>query len=785
MILRAGMVAASALATAVAAQVAPYDLAGPRLNVTVTHGDGQGATTLPIAAVPNLTAGDRLTITADLPQDQSAHYLLVVAFLRGATNPPPKKWFFEGETWKAKGRTLRITVPDGAQQAIAFLAPATGGDFGTVVDAVRGRPGAFVRASQDLNQASLDRARLDAYVAGINARDTEGGVRLEQVSPLLARSLSIRLKDDCLTKPAELQAGCLTGGSDALVLSDGHSSSIAEALTGTPTDLAYQLSATPQGGYGYYSPYIGVVRDVARILGAFRTANYQYIPALATHDGDGLKLLLNAVPSFGKPKSVLVAALPAVAPPSPPPLRATHPGVAYCLTRPGLVLPVEGAPLIHATAYARDLALRVTAKDGREVDLPLVPDAEQGGVRVRTDALKPDRFDAELTGRLHGRWGFEPFEGPRFALQNPQGSNWRAPDKAGDGSGELVVGRDNPLPLAGAGGACVDAMTLKLANGTTRPVAWEAKKGGGVIATLPLAGVAPGDMSLRVQLAGMTEPATIPLTAYAEAGRIDGFTLHAGDRDGVLTGARLDMVKGLSVDGKTFRPGALVRVAGGDRLTMTADAVPALADGKSGRVTLADGRTAAVKVTLAPARPAATLIARTVTPPDGALTVALPDGVVSQRDRLTFSVRAGEATRFAPGDRVEVAAGDATATVPLRLQDAGVAIASLAPGEALGAGTAGPLRFRVVQGDAAGDWQPLGTLVRVPVLRAAACADRCTLSGRDLFLLSAAGPVTVPEGFTGETLTLPTEAAKDARLALTLRDDPAVAASVAVTAKGG
>ena len=48
---------------------------------------------------------------------------------------------------------------------LLFLAPETSGDFRTVVGAVRGRPGAFVRASQDLNQATLDRSRLDAHLA--------------------------------------------------------------------------------------------------------------------------------------------------------------------------------------------------------------------------------------------------------------------------------------------------------------------------------------------------------------------------------------------------------------------------------------------------------------------------------------------------------------------------------------------------------------------------------------------------------------------------------------------
>src|SRR5579862_5830852 len=77
------------------ADPAPFDLAGPSLQVKVSRG-GQ---TLPIAEVPNLAAGDQLSIRADLPTTQSAHYLLIAAFLRGATNPPPKNWFFQCETW--------------------------------------------------------------------------------------------------------------------------------------------------------------------------------------------------------------------------------------------------------------------------------------------------------------------------------------------------------------------------------------------------------------------------------------------------------------------------------------------------------------------------------------------------------------------------------------------------------------------------------------------------------------------------------------------------------------
>jgi len=81
-------------AAAAYADPAPFDLAGPTLQVTVTRGDK----TLPIGAVPNLAPGDKLWIKADFPQAQAAHYLLIWRFcvgrpiLRrtiGSSNPNP------------------------------------------------------------------------------------------------------------------------------------------------------------------------------------------------------------------------------------------------------------------------------------------------------------------------------------------------------------------------------------------------------------------------------------------------------------------------------------------------------------------------------------------------------------------------------------------------------------------------------------------------------------------------------------------------------------------------
>lgn len=90
---------------AAAAEDARFDLAGPTLEVEVSRG-GVG---LPLRQVPTLQPGDQIAVrlgSKDLP-----HAIVVVAFLRGAANPPPKSWFFLGQTWGRKSPlTLRATT---------------------------------------------------------------------------------------------------------------------------------------------------------------------------------------------------------------------------------------------------------------------------------------------------------------------------------------------------------------------------------------------------------------------------------------------------------------------------------------------------------------------------------------------------------------------------------------------------------------------------------------------------------------------------------------------------
>src|SRR5271168_5471876 len=87
-----------------------FDLTGPKIEVHVTR-DGR---TLPIAQVPNLQPGDKIWLNPDLPPTQSVHYLLIAAFLRGSTNPPPDNWFFRIQTWnKQVGEEgVNVIVPD-------------------------------------------------------------------------------------------------------------------------------------------------------------------------------------------------------------------------------------------------------------------------------------------------------------------------------------------------------------------------------------------------------------------------------------------------------------------------------------------------------------------------------------------------------------------------------------------------------------------------------------------------------------------------------------------------
>ena len=403
----------------------PFDLSGPKVDVRVKRGE----VTLPIGEIPNLLAGDRLWVHPDFPESQATHYVLIVAFLRGATNQPPAEWFTRVETWTREVREegVFITVPREAQQALIFLAPETGGDFSTLRKAVTNRPGAFVRAVQDLQAASWDRMRLNAFLAEVRETSQTDPKSLKVRSEMAARSLGIKLEQQCFDKPSEQQAPCLVQHSDGLVLDDTNAQSrVAELTSGSSADLMNQLSSSSLGRGGAYSPYVGAIVDTARILGQMHTAHFQYIPALALPTKDALDLRLNVPPSFRDPKSVVVVALPPVGPARQPPLHPVNPAENYCAQKPGLVLPAEGAPLVFATQLAYGLTLRIETKDG-SVDLPVKADPSQGGLVLARPT--PPLPGGELTGVLRGKWGFDDWEVPATTCARPSRASgvWRQP----------------------------------------------------------------------------------------------------------------------------------------------------------------------------------------------------------------------------------------------------------------------------------------------------------------------------------------------------------------------
>ncbi|MGA9799543.1 MAG: hypothetical protein WBQ68_11070 [Terriglobales bacterium] len=772
------------------ADTAAFDLAGPRIEIRVTR----AGKTLPIDRVPNLQPGDRLWIHPDMPDEEAVRFLMIPAFLRGSTNPPPENWFTRVETWNKHVREegVVITVPAGAQQALIFLAPQTGGDFGTLRAAVRGKPGAFVRASQDLNQASLDRSRLDKYLNAVKEMSGDEASVLHDRSVLLARSLNIKLDNECFNKPRQQEESCLTQNTDQLVLDDGHSQSMVAALTsGSGSDLVGQLSTTRLAGGGAYSPYVGAVVDVAKMLEGFHTPEYRYIPALALPHLDELNLKLNNPPSFRKPMSVLVVSLPAVEAAQLPPLRAVDPRQALCLEKPDLLLAAEGAPVVFSTDFAHNMVLHIIDRSGHALDLPAPADAARGGFAVATHGVAAGKLENEVKGTLRGDWGFDSFEGPSFRLKNAHPAKWIV---ASADESALVVGREDTVHFKSDAAACVETVTLKTEQGKELRPTWDASKADELQLKVPLKEESPGKITMLVKQYGSSKADEVELRSYSEAARLDKFAINAGDLQATLTGARLDEVAGVELNSLHFAPGGFTRSDNKDELLLTTDAkdITTLHGGDkvTAKVTLKDGRMLSIDTAVDPPRPRMTLLNQTIQagPVPTAIRLGSQDEL-PQDGKISFFLNVEVPETFTRSEKVEVATADGSYSVSLNLddgtlipQDAHTVMAVFDPLKSFGPAAFGPLRFRAVQGNLRGDWQPLANLVRLPVLKEVGCPEApdkpCALHGSNLFLISsvASDPefthsVPVPTGFAESTLNVPRP--DGSLLYIKLRDDPA------------
>jgi hypothetical protein len=785
------------------ADSAAFDLSGPRVEVNVTR----AGKTLPISEVPNLQPGDRLWLHPDLPPSQSVHYVMVAAFLRGSTNPPPEEWFTKAETWDKNVREegIVVTVPKEARQALVFLAPETGGDFGAIRSAVRGKPGAFVRASQDLEQASLNRSRLEEYLKAVRESSSTDPKALKERSTLLARSLGIKLNEDCFNRPAEQQITCLTQNSDQLVLDDPHTQSMVSTLTsGAASDLIGHVTSAPLARGGYYSPYVGAVVDIAQLMSGFHTPNYQYIPALALPKKDELNLKLNNPPSFRKPKSVLVIGLPAVETVQLPPLHAIDPGQISCLQKSPLVLQVEGAPLFFSTAYAYGMVLHLHEKTGPAVDLPVLADAALGGLVIDTRTLPGSKLGPELDGELRGSWGFQTLEGPSFKLSNAHATKWVL--SAGDPD-ELTVGHDDALHLHSDQNAavCVDTVSVRDPQGKVGKAVWKMTKPDEVEVQMPLKDADPGTFTLLLQQTGLAMPDEVPVHTYSVAAHLDRFVVHAGDDEGVLWGTHLSQVASLQLKGAHFTPALITVSDQKEQLQLTAEKnapVNQLQPGEKlvAQVTLKDGRVLHLPLTVEAARPKVSLISKSVQPgtsSGGADFRLANQNDLPQNARLSFFLKAETPSMFSRDEKIEISTADDSAHAVLSvadgsliLQDSQTVLALLDPLKSLGPSVFGALRFRPVNGDGiAGDWQPLINLVRIPSLKEVRCPDdaekACTLIGTDLFLIDSVASnshfthaVSVPLGFAASSLPVPRPLGT--LLYLKLRDDPSAVNAAAL-----
>jgi hypothetical protein len=262
-------------------------------------------------------------------------------------------------------------------------------------------------------------------------------------------------------------------------------------------------------------------------------------------------------------------------------------------------------------------------------------------------------------------------------------------------------------------------------------------------------------------------------------------------------------------------------------------------------VQLKDGRTMELENTVSGHRPQVMLANKSVeSAPDSSNLVHLVDpNELPVGSEVTFVLKTVALPGFSRSDKVEVQSEDQTLRTTLEvsngslvLQDSSTMLGSFLPLKSFGPSAFGKLQLRAIDASGApGDWIPLGTLVRVPVIASVKCARatraaaaataaaaaraanasdapaateasgppppvndtttpaandpnaQCTLNGSSLFLIDSISSdpqfthsISVPDGYTNPTLAVPRPSSGE--LYLHLRDDPAIANTITVPA---
>ena len=784
---------------------ARFDLAGPKIDIYVSR----GRTTLPIAQVPNLLAGDKVRMKVDLPATQLNPLLLIVAFVRDTTNEPPDNWFTKIETWRQPPEGTTIVVPDGAQRALLFVAPETGGDFKTLRSAVKGNPGVFIRADEDLNKASFEQQRIERYLTGMQPVAQLETAVIQARSAKLATALALKPNAACFKQPVEDQVDCLTQVSTPLLLDDGHAQTVAGAIsTGASSNFITEAATTDNGTY---SAYVGTLVDLVHLVSLLRTAQYRYIPAISFPKGATLNLKLNAPPSFNNPKSVIVVGLPVIQSAVFPPWRVPTPLPALCMMKPSTTLSLLGAPLVFSTAFAHDLTLDID-HGGAQSRISLTPDPIAGGLVATGIMLQSQpggprpgmktKVNPYITvgGMLHGFWGFDTLDGLRLTVQPVPGRNWKL-----TGTDAAIAGLDVHITMEGEGTACIKEITLE--NKTDKPETVVFKNTeapsfpSAINLQIPLAHHQPGAYSLVIQQYGSPRKDTLPLTVYSGAVHFDHLVKHPDDNMVALFGKGLNSVFSITLGNQVFTTGGLQGKDSG-RLELYASGPATETEAREAAVKLNDGRVMTVRAVAADDGSELQLVSMDSVPN------RLKDEIEVQLDAkkdialhgtLNFVVQSVGV--FPRTQTVEVATADGSVSTMLSLntdrlilEDDHTAVASLDLGKAFGESAFGTLRMRAVPGDGTfGGWITLGTLVRTPHIVAVRCSEievpTCVISGRQLFLAlgfdtneDLSKEVIVPEGFDEPTFSMPI-GARIETLYIRLRDDPHAVATFRIPRK--
>jgi hypothetical protein len=402
-----------------------------------------------------------------------------------------------------------------------------------------------------------------------------------------------------------------------------------------------------------------------------------------------------------------------------------------------------------------------------------------------------------MTGTLRGSWGFEAYEGPNFRFKTSRPEHWTM--AAADQSA-LIVGREDTLHLQSEMAVCADSLTVKDGQGHDVKTTWKLAKPDELEIKFALKDQQAGPMTMTLKQFGLAQPDQVPLRAYSEAAHLDGFSINAGDQQGVLKGTRLDEVDHFELNGVSFVPAKLTRADEKDELRLSATGAnpDALKPDQKlvAHVSLKDGRELDLPTTIAAPRPKMTLVSKNMQ------VVPTPTGINlgSQDDlpldgQISFLLKTERPDKLTRTEKLEVATADEQFSVTLSvadgslmLRDAETLLAVLDPKKAFGPSAFGPLRFRPVGADGTrGDWQPLATLVRLPALKEIRCPESvdkpCQLTGTNLFLLDSvasdiqfAHNAPVPTGFLDSTLSIPHPT--DTGLYIKLRDDPGTVSQV-------